>query len=120
MGNLYNSKVLTRITTIFKPDSMTNVLGVTTVETDQAQYQLEIPTPSYGYGYTPFGQGNAGTPCPQVVDINPIANTHTVAGQYFVGMKFNEVWLKLKLQGIELYVDTQKGPTSRGGQNHVK
>ncbi len=119
IGNLFDSKVLSRLTAIYKPQSYANAFGLTTVTTDQSQWELQIPTPSYGFGYTPFGSGSFGNPCPQVVDVNPIANSHTVAGQFFIGFRLNEVWCKYKCQGIELYVDKQTGPTSRGGISHV-
>lgn len=119
MGNLMSAKVLTSISSSYKPESFANAFGVTTVWTDQAQWELEIPTSSYGFGFTPFGEGTFGNPCPMTINVSQIANSHSVASQFYVGMKFNEVWMKFKCQGFGLELSNQQAPIGRGGLSHV-
>lgn len=106
-------KSLTRLITLWRPRSFSNYFGVTTLETDQIQQELEIDTPSIGYGLGPYGQGSYGNPTPMVVDTNPISAKWVNAGQFFVGFKTDEVWCQLKLQGLGMRIEGASAPVGR-------
>lgn len=113
-GTPGSRKVLSRLFTLFKPESFTNLYGVTTLFTDQTQNELEIDSPSLGYGLTPYGQGSYGDPSPMVHDSNPPNAKYTNAGQFFPGMKFDEVWISFKLQGVGMQISSSDAPVGRG------
>lgn len=113
-GSPASRQVLTRLAEFFKPGAFSNYFGVTTLETDQIQAELQIPTPFLGFGLTPFGTGPFGNPTPQVVDVNPIDPKWVNAAQYFIGFALNEVWCQFKLQGVYSLIERAAGPTGRG------
>lgn len=113
-GSPGSRKVLTRLFTLYKPLAFANYFGVTTLETDQMPAELEIATPAVGYGMRPYGVGPYGDPSPQVVDSNPIDPKWVSAGQFYPGMKFDEVWLTLKLQGLGMSIEGATAPVGRG------
>lgn len=113
-GNPSARKTLTRLAWLFKPEWFESFTATTLVMTDQIQANAEISTPSVGFGSTPFGQGPFGNPTPLVVDVNPIAPKWTNAAQFFVGLTTSEAWMKLRLQGFVLRLETNDAPTGRG------
>jgi hypothetical protein len=109
-------KALTRITTIFKLGSFVNQQAAITVSTDQVQDELDIKAPFNGFGLNPFGVGPFGDPPPMVVDTTPNDPKWVNAGQFRVGLRLNEVWATMRLQGMALKLDSADGPVGRGGK----
>lgn len=107
-------QVLTRLAEFFKPGSFSNYYGLTTLQTDQIQSELQIPTPFLGFGLTQFGNSPFGNPTPQVVDVNPIDSKWVNAAQYSIGFLLNEVWPQLKIQGVYAQIDRALAPVGRG------
>jgi hypothetical protein len=113
-GSPGSRKMLSRLATLYKPESFSNFFGLTTLETDQMQAELEIDTPFEGFGLTPFGTGPFGNPAPMVVDANPVSAAWVNAGQFFPGFKLDEVWCQMRLQGLGMQIEGASGPVGRG------
>ncbi len=114
MGSPSSRKTLTRLAWVFKPEWFETYTGLSTVQTDQIQAELEIETPFVGFGLSSFGTAPFGDPTPLVVDVNPIDAKWTNAAEFFPGFKFHEVWPKFKLQGFVPLLETQGAPAGRG------
>lgn len=107
-------KALTRLVFLFKPEEFQNLAGKSTLFTDQMQDVDEIDTTAPGYGLGSYGEDPYGDPSPMVVDVNPMSQKWTNAGQFFPGFKLEEVWFKFKLQGVGMKIDNADGPVGRG------
>lgn len=113
-GDPIAAKKLTRMSLVYKPGEFANYFGNVTIFTDAIQAELCIPSPSLGFGSTPFGAGPFGNPSLMVKDTNPIAASHVSAAQFFPGFRTQEVWLKFKLQGVGMMLETATAPANRG------
>lgn len=113
-GSPSSRKALTRMTTLYQPESFTNVSGQVTLSTDQMQAVAEIAAPSLGFGRSMFGIDPFGDSSPLVVDSNPIDAPWANAAQFFPGFEFNEAWCTFRIQGVHLRLEGADAPTGRG------
>lgn len=119
-GNPTARKTLTRLTWLFKPEWFQSPNAQTLVLTDQCQADNEILTAFNGFGLATtasgagFGETPFGDPTPMVLDVNPLGQKWTNAGQFFLGLSMRVCLSKFKLEGFSLRLESQDGPTGRG------